>query len=69
MNRALQGRRYRSHVLSLAMIGFSLMSIFGLGGCRVVEGIFKVGAWFGALIVLGIVALIGGIGFFATKRS
>ena len=69
MNKALQWQRARSRLLSLAMLGFGLMSVLGLGGCRVVEGIFKVGAWFGALIVLGLVALIGGIGFFATKRT
>lgn len=32
-----------------------------LTGCEAVKAIFKVGAWFGALVVITIVAIIGGI--------
>ena len=44
-----------------AFVALALLSAFSLGGCRAVEAIFKVGAWFGALIVIAIVAVIGGI--------
>ncbi|MFZ4260921.1 hypothetical protein ACFRAE_02705 [Sphingobacterium sp. HJSM2_6] len=39
---------------------FYVISIFSflLTSCSVVEGIFKVGMWFGILVVVAIVALI-----------
>lgn len=35
-----------------------LLMSFGIAGCEVIEGIFKVGVWFGIIIVLIIIALI-----------
>ena len=43
------------------ILGLAIASIFALSGCEVVKGIFKVGAWFGALVVIAIVAVIGGV--------
>jgi hypothetical protein len=54
-------KRARDFVAGLAMVAFGVSSILGLSGCRAVEAIFKVGAWFGALVVIAIVAVIGGI--------
>ncbi len=54
---------------TLAIFAFGLTSLFGLGGCRAVEAIFKVGVWFGVLIVVAIVAVIGGIAALVLKRK
>ncbi len=39
----------------------SMTSLFVLGGCEVIKGIFGVGFGLGALIVVAVVAIIGGI--------
>ena len=52
-----------------ALVAFGAVSLFGLGGCRAVEAIFKVGVWFGVLVVVAIVAVIGGIAALVLKRK
>jgi len=58
----------RTALSRLALIAFGMLSVLGLGGCQVIEGIFKVGAWFGALIVIAVVAVIGGIAVMVMKK-
>ena len=36
-------------------------SLFVLDGCEVVKGIFNVGAWFGALMVIMVLMIVGGV--------
>ena len=50
--------RIHGYVPLLALMATSM---FVLNGCEAIKGIFKVGAWFGALVVITIVAIIGGI--------
>lgn len=64
------GWRLVRMVLSrLILLGFGATCLFGLGGCRAVEAIFKVGVWFGVLIVVAIVAVVGGIAALLLKRK
>lgn len=42
-------------------VALASFSVVGLSGCRVVGEIFKVGAWFGALLVIGLLAVSGGL--------
>ena len=58
----------RAIVSRLALVGLAAMSMLGLGGCRAVEAIFKVGVWFGVLIVVAIVAVVGGIAATVMKK-
>ena len=50
--------RIHGHVPLLTLLAASALS---LTGCEAVKAIFKVGAWFGALVVITIVAIIGGV--------
>lgn len=59
----------RAVLARVALVGFGLMSVLGLGGCRAVEAIFKVGVWFGVLIVVAIVAVVGGIAAMVMKKK
>ena len=53
----LMTRPYR-HVPPLALM---VTSVFVLSGCEAVKAIFKTGAWFGALVVITIVAIIAAV--------
>jgi len=55
----------RTHLPILALIAASLLV---LDGCQAVGAIFKVGALFGALIIITIVAVIGGMAALVIKR-
>jgi hypothetical protein len=46
------------HAITLLL---GMMSLSVLGGCQVIKGIFGVGFGLGALIVVAVVAIIGGI--------
>jgi len=59
----------RSILARLALVALGAMSLFGLGGCQAVEAIFKVGLWFGVLIVVAFVAIVGGIAAVVMKRK
>jgi len=48
-------------------IAFFVMSLFMLDGCQAIEGIFKAGVWVGVLVIVGIMALVGG-GFALLRR-
>lgn len=39
---------------------FAMLAVIGLAGCRLVEGVFKAGLWFGVIMILLVVGLIGG---------
>lgn len=39
---------------------FAMLAVIGLTGCRLVEGVFKAGLWFGVIMVILVVGLIGG---------
>jgi hypothetical protein len=43
-----------------ALQALLLSSLFLLSGCRVIGDIFKAGVWVGVLIVVGVVAIVGG---------
>jgi len=64
-----KGRLARDLLSRVALVGFGLMSVLGLGGCRAVEAIFKVGVWFGVLVVVAIVAVVGGIAAMVMKKK
>jgi hypothetical protein len=50
----------RKIATKLALLALLLMSTLSLGGCQAIEAIFKVGVGFGVMIVVTIVAVIGG---------
>jgi hypothetical protein len=57
--------RIHGYVQLLALMATSM---FVLNGCEAIKGIFKVGAWFGALVVITIVAVIGGVAAMVMRR-
>jgi hypothetical protein len=59
----------RAALCRLAFLALILGSALQLGGCRAVEAIFKVGVWFGVLIVVTIVAVAGGVMALIMKKS
>lgn len=50
----------RTVCTKLAFSALIVVCALQLGGCRAVEAIFKVGVWFGVLIVVAIIAVLGG---------
>ncbi len=59
-------RVWLPRIASFALIAASAL---GLGGCRAVEAIFKVGVWFGVLIVVTLVAVTGGVLALVMKKK
>jgi hypothetical protein len=62
-------RRGLDGVYRVAPLALLATSGLGLGGCRAVEAVFKVGMWFGILIVVAIVAVVGGVLAMALKKK
>ena len=52
-----------------ATLLLSITSVFVLGGCEVIKGIFKAGFGLGALIVLAVVAIIGGVVAMVSRKK
>lgn len=53
----------------LALVALGTSSVLGLSGCQAVEAIFKVGVWFGVLIVVAIVAVAGAIAAMVLRKK
>lgn len=53
---------------ALPLLGFMALSMFGLNGCEAIKDIFKAGVWVGALVIIAIVAVIGGIAAMVTRK-
>lgn len=53
----------------LAFMALILLSTLQLGGCRAVEAIFKVGVWFGIMIIVTSLAVIGGVVALIMRRT
>lgn len=43
------------------LLSFMLASLVGLDGCKAIKGIFEVGFGVGAVVVIAIVVIVGGI--------
>ncbi|MEO7327357.1 MAG: hypothetical protein ABI193_02180 [Minicystis sp.] len=53
---------------TLASLSLALTSLLVLDGCAAIEGIFKAGIGVGALVVITIVAVLGGIAALVFRR-
>ena len=51
-----------------ASMGFIAMSLFELEGCSVVKGIFKAGVGVGVVLVVTVLALLGGAAALLTRK-
>lgn len=51
------------------LLALMATSMFVLNGCEAIKGIFKVGAWFGALVVITIVVVVGGVAAMVMRKS
>jgi len=51
------------------LLALMMTSMFVLNGCEAIKGIFKVGAWFGALVVITIVVVVGGVAAMVMRKS
>jgi uncharacterized membrane protein YkvI len=66
----LTKRSYAARVHGyVPLLALMTTSMFVLNGCEAIKGIFKVGAWFGALVVITIVAVLGGVAALVTRRG
>jgi hypothetical protein len=63
--RSFAARWLAARLLPLAL---GVASLFLLQGCALIEGIFKAGVGVGALVVIAIVAVIGGIFAMLTRK-
>jgi uncharacterized membrane-anchored protein len=65
----LERRQAARTVMSkLALVALGMMSLFGLGGCEAIKTIFKAGVWSGVVIVVVLVAVVGGIAAMVMKK-
>jgi uncharacterized membrane protein YkvI len=65
----LTKRPYAARIHEYApLLSLMVTSMFVLTGCEAIKGIFKVGAWFGALVVITIVAAVGGVAAIVMRR-
>lgn len=56
------------HAARLLLLALGLTSLLVLQGCAVIEGIFKAGVGVGVLVVVTIVAVIGGVIALVTRK-
>jgi hypothetical protein len=59
----------RAWLTRFAFLALIAGSALQLGGCRAVEAVFKVGVWFGVLIVVTLVAVTGGVLALVLKKK
>lgn len=65
----LTKRPYAARIYGyMPLLALMATSMFVLSGCEVVKGIFKVGAWFGALVVITIVLAVGGVAAMVMRK-
>jgi hypothetical protein len=57
----MKDRKAHDLIFRAAFVTLAALSVLGLGGCKVVGEIFKIGVWFGALLVIGLLAVSGGL--------
>jgi hypothetical protein len=64
----MTNRRIELSSRSPALVVLALTSVFMLDGCRAIKGIFEAGFGIGVLVVLAVVAIIGGVVAMARKK-
>jgi len=58
----------RAREATPASLVIMITSLVGLGGCQAIKGIFEVGFGVGAIVVIAIVAVVGGAIAMASRK-